>query len=226
MQYYQLLDKLEKVYQRLEGQTLSAPEIVSRLNRAVSMPECKIVSIDTLSIISNDFNISGQYDPNLDRKGRRPIEVEIAFPKRRKYFTLDHEDLTHEHWMRMVYRLADTLGHEMVHLKQHRRRQYRNCRKYVSDDPDLSVKEQQEYFGLNDEIEAYSFNAATAMAYSLPKKPVKLTDVFIYQLYCGLFDNKHPVVVKLRKLSKKCYQKLERQYHGSKTTRTTRRRSI
>ena len=89
MQYYQLLDKLEKVYQRLEGQTLSAPEIVSRLNRAVSMPECKIVSIDTLSIISNDFNISGQYDPNLDRKGRRPIEVEIAFPKRRKYFTLE-----------------------------------------------------------------------------------------------------------------------------------------
>ena len=226
MQDYQLLDKLGKVYQRLEKQILSAPEIVSRLNRAVSMPECKIVSIDTLSIISNDFTISGRYDPNLDLKGRRPIEVEIAFPKQRKYFTIGNEDLTYDHWMRMAYQLVDTLGHEMVHLKQHRRRHYRNCRKYVSDDPDFSVREQQEYFGLNDEIEAYSFNAATAMAYSLPNRPTKLNDVFIYQLYCGLFDNKHPVVVKLRKLSKKYYQKLEREYHGSRTTRTTRRRSV
>jgi broad-specificity NMP kinase len=48
-----------------------------------------------------------------------------------------------------------------------------------------------------------------------PEKIIKKQDTVIYQIYASLFDNKDPVMLKLRKLTDKYYKRLERQYYAT-----------
>ena len=163
---------------------------------------------------------SGQYDPDSDEEGDIAIDVELIFPRRRRnnpYFKLSEDDLNKQAWHCMAVDVCSVLGHEFVHMEQFRRREFRDGREFRSTHKNYSIKENQEYFGIPDEVDAYSFTAAAAMAYGLWKtgKPVSYKKTSVYQIYSALFDKNHPVLVKLERTSKKYYKRLEQQYYGT-----------
>jgi hypothetical protein len=216
MNYFQLLNKLDGLYDKLAGKAITPKDLVKRLNRAIPFKECRITEVTTLGLVNNNFQVSGVYEPDLDEDGECCIELEISFPKR-KSLVFSESCLSRDIWNLLVLDTVSILGHEFVHMHQFRRRGFRDGHSYRSTAKSMVVKESQEYFGIPDEVDAYAFTAAANMAHQLYKgervSTVKQTTV--YQIYCNVFDKKHPVVLKLEKLTDRYYKKLEKQYHAT-----------
>lgn len=219
MNYFQLLDKLDGLYLRLEGKKLTADQIAGKIKRAIPFDNCNILAVSTINI-SKSIDVSGQYDPDCDEDGETAIDIELIFPRRRrkhKQFTFSDTDLNKDAWHYMVVDVCSVLGHEYIHQSQFRRRDFRDGRYYRSNHKNASIKENQEYFGIPDEVDAYAFTAAAAMAYNLWKnqKPLAYKKTSVYQIYSAIFDKRDPVMLKLERLSKKYYKRLEQQYYDT-----------
>ena len=217
MNYFQLLAKLDLIYQRNQGKSLTSRNLVQKIQQAIPFTECKIVQNNTLAIYNTHLQVSGVYDPELDVDGMPPIEVEISFPKKRPAFTLDDSDLTRQQWNHMIVDVAGTMGHEFIHMSQFRRRKFRYGRCYISNSRTQAVADAQEYYGIPDEVDAYAWTAAANMTHGLINngEPYRIEQTGIYQIYKTVFDKKHPVVLKLCKLSNRYYKLLERQYYDT-----------
>lgn len=217
MNYFQLLNNLFLLYDKLEGKTVTYKDIVRRLKRTVPFEECKIIGNRSLSLATNVFMVAGLYDCELDEEGKPPILVEIIFPKRKEFFSFTDDDVSKEHWGQFCTDFTKILGHEYIHLNQFRRRNFNWSRPYKSKSTSPGLKEQQEYYGNSDEIDAYAFMAAADMVldslYSLNQKEPELVKTEVYKTYTRLFDRKDPVVVKLSKLSNRYYKRLKKQYY-------------
>jgi len=220
MNYFQLLEKLDGLYDSLEGKELSSQAIVSKLNRAIPFKECRVRHIDSLSA-NNNMMVSGMYEPDLDEEKKPCIEIEVMFPKRRPKSTFEFsvDDLDRPQWRELCTDIASVLGHEYVHLHQFRKRGFRDGRYYTSYHSSASVRENQEYFGIPDEVDAYAFTCAVSMCEDFPGPAVRMEDTIIFQIYANLFDKNDKVVVKLRKLATKYFKRLERQYHANNRPR-------
>lgn len=213
MTHFQLLDQLTEVYYLLEGKTVSADQIIKALNKSFRTSHLKFSYIKTLALSNNTLPVSGCYDPNLDIRKRKPIEIEIIFPKAKKKFKLGEEDFSRDEWTNLSHELAVVIGHELIHLKQSRKRKFQNNRPFKSAATIKEVKQYQEYLGDNDEIEAYAFTAAAHQIRTLPMR-YALNDNLTYHIYRDLFGKNHPVVKKFKSFNKKFYQQLKREYHG------------
>ena len=219
MNYFQLLEKLFNVYDKLEGRLVDSKTIVKKVRGVVPFNECKIVTTKSLGVYSNTLNVSGMYDPELDEDGLTPIEVEIQFPKCKDLYLFNESDMTRDHWGDMCIDFASVLGHEFIHMNQFRRRNFTWCRSYKSPNANQTIKEQQEYYGDADEVDAYAFIAATEMALEsfTPQKISKssFTKTRVYDTYIKVFDKKHPIVVKLQKKTNTYLKRLEQQYYAT-----------
>lgn len=217
MNFFQLLVRLIEIYDRAEGKTLTRSQILTRFKRAIPFRECKIIGSYTLNVQGNRFDVTGVYLPDSDEDGLVPIELEIAMPRHKATFTFDDDDVTKEDWVENCIDVACTLGHEFVHLEQFRRRQFRYTKDYTSEISLKTKSSAQLYYGNSDEIDAYAFIAAANMSISLMThgQPETVESTKVYSLYSRLFDKKHPVVLKLKKLSNRYYKRLERQYYDT-----------
>lgn len=217
MNYFQLLTKLDKLYDKLYGQSLTSKAIVKKLNAAVPFKECRVTEVTSLGLINQNYQVSGVYDPDLDEDDECCIELEICFPKRKKLFCFNESDLSREIWEYLVLDVVSILGHEFVHMNQFRNRDFRDGRNFRSTAKSMVIKESQEYFGIPDEVDAYAFTAAANMAHQLYKgeKVPTFKQTGVYQIYQNVFDKKHSVVIKLEKLTERYYKRLEKQYYAT-----------
>jgi len=218
MNYFQLLSKLYHIYDRLAGQTVDQTVILKKIRAVVTYPDCKIISNRSLSIASNELEVAGVYDSELDEEGHsKPIEIEIQFPKKKPTFTFDESDMSRNHWSELCVDFANILGHEYVHLHQFRRRDFKWPKPYKSYNPHPRLKEQEEYYGDNDEVDAYAYIAAAEMAIDsfnpIEIQPTDIERTRVYKTYTRVFDKKSPVVLKLEKRAQRYYKLLERQYN-------------
>jgi hypothetical protein len=60
----------------------------------------------------------------------------------------------------MCVLFADTILHELMHMRQYRSRKFKELPDYASTAEKTEQREEQEYLGNPDEIDAYSFNIA------------------------------------------------------------------
>lgn len=219
MNYFQLLYNLCSVYDSLENKVVTHKDIIRKIKKTVPFTECKIIGNSSLSLATNGFIVSGLYDCELDEEGKPPIEVEIIFPKRKETFTFNQGDVSKEHWGEFCVDFVNILGHEFVHLNQFRRRNFGWSRPYKSNSTKPNIKEQQEYYGNSDEIDAYAFMAAAEMAmasvFNPNQKTTNLKKTNVYKTYNRWFDKKDPVVLKLESLSNRYYKRLKKQYYAT-----------
>ena len=218
MNYFELLKTLYDVYDSFEGRVVNSKKIVSKIKRALPYKECVIFSIESLSIPKCHFNVSGLYDPDRDEDGKPPILIEIAFSKRSEGFSFTEDDLSREHWAELCLQFSGILGHEYMHLHQFRKRNYNWCNPYKSSATNRKLKEQQEYYGDPDEVDAYAFTAAAELMVEQinnPRKQIPIQKLPLYKTYVMVFDKKDPVVLKFMKLTDRYYKKLEKQYNDT-----------
>lgn len=212
MNYFELKYNLKTLYDRLEYKELTGNQLVKSINKEIPFVECTINPVYTIGFEEYQYDITGCYYAELDKQGLPCIEIELMLPKIRSKYELSDQDLDRSLWNGIVFDIVCVLGHEYMHLNQSRRRNFTAGKEYRSTTKDPRIRENQEYLGIPDEVDAYSFSAAAQMAFFLPKK-VDLEDTNVYHWYSVYFKKSDPVFKTFKTRSIKYYNKLKRQYN-------------
>jgi hypothetical protein len=170
--------------------------------------------------------MGGTYYSEYDAYGyTRFIEVVLS------YHPLDEAvKITEYRWNRLCSLFADTILHELIHMRQYRSRGFKTIPGYESTAYLHKQRVDQEYYGHRDEMGAFAFNVACDMIdkfgpnyYAIqhymdgmkPKQHTKST----YHKYLNSFDWNHNHKI-VRRMKKKILCQLENAYIGKpfKTT--------
>lgn len=211
MNYFKILKTLDELYTKLLNQTLTVEDIALKIEDSLPFSEIVFTVNKTIGIVDKNFIVSGEYDPEVDEEGHKCIEIELQFPRQPEQFTFSEDDLSRKHWQNFAIDIASVLGHEYMHLNQARARIFEEGKEFNSDIDDTTLRGYQEYYGMEDEIDAYAFTLAASLANDLPNlKSIETAPV--YGIYKKVFGDDHEVVKKLENKSKKYLKILELQY--------------
>lgn len=169
--------------------------------------------------------MGGAYYSDYDRQGRRQIEVVLS------YNTYDtFLKLTKKQWSRLCSLFADTILHEVIHMRQYRTRKFKAIPGYESTVEFAKQRRDQEYYGHKDELGAFSFNVACELVDKFGYDPdaiwqymdsnrAKRNKKTTYFKYLAAFDFNHDHKI-IRKLKRKVMHQLTYACHGKpfKTT--------
>ena len=145
----------------LVGEKITPRNLVKRLGKHLNKHQhpvrVKLYTGARGALDLGEFTIGAEYDPNLDEAKKKQFILDFIFnwPKTTPVtITADMAD-------KMAMDLLETLIHEYEHQRQFRARRYRSHRhNYVSNHKDPKKREDQEYLGDPDEIDAYAQNIA------------------------------------------------------------------
>lgn len=146
----------------LIGKKITPHNFVKRLGKHLNKRhsvKVKCFKDNDSKLNKGDFTFGGEYDPNLDEDERKQFKVYflINHPKKSTWY------VTEEMVNNIILDLVETLVHEYRHQHQYRSRQFMLNRGYVSKHRDVETKNNQEYLGMPDEIDAYSANIAARL---------------------------------------------------------------
>jgi hypothetical protein len=156
---------------------------------------------------SNNVHVGGCYYSTWDQDNQTCIEVSLLYSPQDEYLKLNTRK-----FYRMCVVIADTILHEVIHMRQFRRREFKDLPDYPSTARRTSKREEQSYLGNSDEIDAYGFNIACELLdrYKDPKsvakhlnidqknKRVRYDEWFMY-LKAFDHDHNHPIIKKVKK---------------------------
>lgn len=99
--------------------------------------------------------IGGLYYSDHDQQGDRPIKLVFQYNP-----TDTHITIGNARFRRAAMLIADTILHEIIHMRQYRRRAFKILPAYASTANNYVQRTTQNYLGNTDEIDAYGFNIA------------------------------------------------------------------
>ena len=131
----------------------------------------KVSRLQNNQVDSGYVYVAGLYDGDLDWRKQRCISIILEYNPKDRIFKL-----TSGKFKRFCLVVADTLLHEIIHMRQYRRRNFKSLPDYASTAEKTKQRKEQIYLGHSDEIDAYSFNIACELLDKFrgnPKKVVK-----------------------------------------------------
>jgi hypothetical protein len=147
-------DRILKTFEKFIDQSVS-PRVLANHVRKIAGIET-VITVDRSPIVeSNDIILNAFYDLEEDIDGGKPFEVSLVFNPNDKLIKLDRVQMRD-----FTGRLIEYLEHEMIHRAQYQSRSYKANRMYRSLATDPVIREEQQYLGDTDEIEAYAANLA------------------------------------------------------------------
>ncbi len=99
--------------------------------------------------------VGGAYYACYDMEGKRHIEIVFSYQK-----TDSCLRISDSRWRRICTLFADTVLHEVIHLRQYRSRNFKELPGYLSTAYYAKDRREQEYYGHKDEMGAFAFNIA------------------------------------------------------------------
>ena len=113
----------------------------------------------------------------------------------------------------MCTTIADTLLHEIIHMRQFRRRNFKQLPDYASNAEKSDIRQEQEYLGCSDEIDAYGFNIACELMDKFGKNKNQIVNYLnenqkgkkrrhnSWRMYLKAFehDHNHPILQRVKK---------------------------
>ncbi len=152
--------------------------------------------------------VGGCYYSYYDQERKPSIEVGLYFNPDDKYVTL-----TPRRFTRFCISIADTILHEIIHMRQFRKRNFKVLPGYQSTASRAKQKEQQEYLGDKDELDAYSFNIACELNEKFDGNQRKIVNYLnesqkgkrrrhnSWRMYLSAFsnDHRHPIIQRAKK---------------------------
>ena len=103
----------------------------------------------------NWIAVGGEYWSDRDRWYRRCIKLVLVYHPED-----NHIHINRYRWRRICRNIADTVMHEIIHLRQYRARKFKTIPGFQSTAYLARQRREQEYLGHPDEIGAYAFNIA------------------------------------------------------------------
>jgi len=211
--WYDLENKI--MGQELTGQQLFQI-ITSQIHKYLPIRARKIRN---KSMGRHNIAIGGSYCFESDEQRKKSITIDFYF----KNFD-EPLKIKRSTFLRCGILFADTVLHEIIHMRQFRRRAFNSKPAFKSKEPNLAKRRQQAYLGCLDEVDAYAFNISCelmdyfnwneqeAVAYlnNTPKTKGKENS---YQNYLKAFDYDHDHVI-IKKLKKKIVKYFPRAKQG------------
>ena len=202
--------KMQSARSKIVGKSVTPVQIAKALESTVR----KAYGVEfTYKFVPNfqggDMNANAYYDPDADKEGDTPIEMELLFsPDDKRGIDIDNEGFDV-----LINIMAKNIAHELLHKSQFSNRGYVQAKPFkVSKGVDPKIAAAQEYMGNSDEIEAYGHNIAVELMNNLGSRKKALTalrnfvrippnvspDLYGYLIAFGM-DKNHPVLKKLVK---------------------------
>jgi hypothetical protein len=151
--------------------------------------------------------IGGAYYSDYDADCKKCIEINFNYHNKTRAVKLSSRMFS-----RICLTFADTVLHEIIHMRQHRRRNWKVLPDFPSTASRTKQREEQKYLGCRDEVDAYAFNAACELTDMFSNKKTKIVNYInqdhkgrnvknCYLTYLKAFghDHNHPVVKNLKK---------------------------
>jgi len=153
----------------------------------------------------NQVIISGQYNSEWDEENRKAITICLLYCPFDKRLTMPDCN-----FINTCKNIADTILHELIHMRQYRRRNFEYRSDYKSKEEQIEKRREQAYLGNKDEIDAFGFNIACELydrfgnRYRDIEKYLNCTRPkkhCLYKYYLNTFNNDHthPVICELKK---------------------------
>ena len=151
--------------------------------------------------------IGGAYYSDLDKLNKKSIELVIVYSK------LDKIKLSKKRYLRVCYNVANTIMHEIIHMRQYRRRKFKTLPEYASNAEKTEQHKEQTYLGHSDEIDAYGFNIACELMDKFKNDTTKVIDYLnedqnglrrkqnSWRMYLKAFNHnhEHPIIKRTKK---------------------------
>ena len=99
--------------------------------------------------------VGGMYYSSYDEDFKKSIEVTFVYSPFE-----DKMCLSKSKFQRICKTFSDVVLHELIHMRQYRRREFKILPDYESNAERTEQRQEQNYLGCTDEIDAYSFNIA------------------------------------------------------------------
>lgn len=104
---------------------------------------------------SGHVYLGGTYYSEEDRQKKKCLELVFLYNPNDKFLYYNRQK-----YMKLCRLFADTVLHEIMHMRQYRRRNFKILPEYASNAEKTEQRQEQSYLGSTDEIDAYAFNIA------------------------------------------------------------------
>ena len=204
-----LIDMLWQIYPEVVDHKFKPNEIQRILNRHIkSFLPVRVVKKMDASVEQGWIYIGGCYYSEWDKSKKTCIDVSFVYNPLDEYVTVDKT-----RFKRMCHTFADVILHEIIHMRQYRRRKFKIIPDYESNAVMDEVRKEQSYYGCSDEIDAYAFNIACELLYRFRGNVDAVTDYVGKKhrrghiksnnlrsyLKAFEYDHTHPIIRRLKK---------------------------
>lgn len=192
-------------------------ETTALLRSGIHIPGVRLATGRSAEVDLDQVVVYGLYDDDQDASGDPHIHVTLAYNVDQLHICLDLPA-----WQRLCFDVAECVGHELVHRAQARRRKFKPGKNYHSRDHYAPKKQEQQYLGRPDEIEAYGFSIAAELAAMhgiFDSQHHVKEEIVMYKVYQSTFDTDQSVLLKLDKQISKYLCRLEADYYDQQNSK-------
>jgi hypothetical protein len=206
---------------RLTDQTLSIQEfhkiITNYLKRTYPI---KVTMEWDEKVKSYGVLVGGTYYSDYDHDDKKCIELNFVYNP-----VYDEIKITKRRYKGICSVIADTLLHEIIHMRQYRRRDFKSLPNYASSASSTKLREEQEYLGGTDEVDAYGFNIACELLHKFKGDQTQIIEYLgqnlkhnrqdggSWKMYLKAFEHNHQHEI-IKRLQKKVIRYLPRAEDG------------
>lgn len=153
--------------------------------------------------------VGGCYWSDYDMQKKKCIEIIFEYRSDTNYINLNSK----KYW-NMCLSIADAILHEIMHMRQYRRRNFKVLPDYESNAEKTELRQEQNYLGCSDEIDAYSFNIACELFEKFKGNKKQIIDYLnqnqknkkrkhnSWRMYLKAFEHNHDHVI-IKRVKKK-----------------------
>ena len=212
--------------QRVIGKKLTPEQIHKKISKHLKLAfPIKVRKVMDAGILQGFIYTGGWYYSTEDQKGKTSICIEFSYHPWDEFLKMSEY-----RWRCMARRFADTMLHEIIHMRQFRARKFKNIPGYQSTAQSAKTRKNQEYYGDRDEMGAFAFNIACELVDRFGYEPTSIKRYLDSNacrrhknawwntyLRCFDFNHDHPII---RRMKRKIMTQLENAHIGKpfKTT--------
>lgn len=204
-----LIDYFWSIYPEICDQKISITQLHTKLARHIKKQlPIRIRKSRDPKIETGWIWVGGTYYSDWDQEKKKCIEIDLCYEVGTEKIILSKR-----RYNRVCVGIADTIMHEIMHMRQYRRRKFKILPDYASTASREQKRQEQEYLGNSDEIDAYSFNIACELIDKFNNNTKKIINYLnenqkgknrkhnCWRMYLKAFDHdhNHPIVQRVKK---------------------------
>ena len=196
MTLIQIFEDMKLLGENAKDTEFTPAELTRFIRNIVGNSDTKVATSRDSNVDMDQIVIGGIYDPHDDEAGVQSITLYVTYNPDQKRIKIANLD-----WTQICIDLIECTGHEFIHQKQYRSRNFDiGSYLFVSGSDDDSIKLDQNYLGNPDEIDAYAYSIAVEIY--LKYRPRRLSLKYIQQTamhkaYCTVFGKHHAITKQL-----------------------------